>query len=62
MAKEFFKKHNIAYAEKDVATDLKARQEMMEKSNQLAVPVIDIDGEIFVGYDERALKKALGLK
>ena len=44
MAKEFFAKNNVAYEEHDVASDLKAREEMVSKSHQLGVPVIDIDG------------------
>jgi glutaredoxin-like YruB-family protein len=61
MAKEFFKKNNIAYEEKDVSSDMKAREEMVQKSNQLGVPVIDIDGKILVGFDEGELRSALGL-
>ncbi len=61
MAKEFFKKNNIAYEEHDVAADLAARKEMVEKSKQLGVPVIDIDGKILVGFDESELKQALNL-
>lgn len=61
MAKEFFKKNNIAYQEHDVAADMKAREEMVQKSDQLGVPVIDIDGKIIVGFDESELKGALGL-
>ncbi len=62
MAKELFKKHNIEYEETDVASDLKARDEMVDKSHQLGVPVIDIDGEIFVGFDRSAIAKALDIK
>ncbi len=62
MAKDFFKKHGIAYEEHDVATDEKARNDMVEKSGQLGVPVIDIDGEITVGFDGVQLKKTLGLE
>lgn len=62
MAKEFFKKNNIAYEDFDVAEDDKARDEMVAKSHQLGVPVIDIGGEIFVGFDKGGIAKALGLK
>lgn len=62
MAKEFFKKNNIQYKELDVAEDLKARQEMVKKSNQLGVPVIEVDGEIFVGFNRPELERALNLK
>jgi len=61
MAKAFFQEKNIAYEEYDVANDEVARKEMMDKSHQLGVPVIDIDGEIFVGFDRDALAKALKL-
>ena len=61
MAKEFFKKNNIQYQEHNVAEDEKAREEMVHKSHQLGVPVIDIEGEIIVGFDQGELQKALGL-
>jgi len=62
MAKEFFKKNNIAYEEFNVAEDEKAREEMVDKSHQLGVPVIGVGGEIIVGFDRGALEKALKLK
>lgn len=61
MAKEFFKKNSVAYEEYNVAEDDAAREEMVKKSRQLGVPVIDVNGEIFVGFDQRGLKKALGI-
>ena len=61
MAKEFFKKNNVAYEEYNVAEDDKAREEMVKKSRQLGVPVIDVNGEIFVGFDQKGLKRALGI-
>lgn len=61
MAKEFFAKNNITYEERDVAVDMQAREEMMQKSHQLGVPVIDIEGEIFVGFDRDAISHALSL-
>ena len=62
MAKEFFKNNSVQYEEYDVAVDEKARNEMIEKSHQLGVPVIEIDGEIFVGFDKNALAEALNIK
>lgn len=62
MAKAFFKEHDVAYEEKDVATDHAAAQEAMEKSGQMAVPVIDIDGTIVVGFDKPHLSQLLGIK
>ncbi len=60
-AKEFFGAHNVVYEEKDVARDVAARNEMVEKSGQLGVPVIDVDGKIVVGFDESELQTALKL-
>ncbi len=54
-AKEYFTANNIAYTEHNVATDLDARKDMIEKSGQMGVPVIDIDGEITVGFDQERL-------
>ena len=62
LAKEFFKENNIKYKEIDVSSDEKAAHEMVEKSGQLGVPVIDIDGKIIVGFNKPAIAKALGLK
>lgn len=61
MAKNFFKKNGVSYREVNVAEDEKARDEMVQKSGQLGVPVIDIDGKIIVGFSEPELRKALGL-
>ena len=60
--KEFFKKNKIKFKEIDVASDKKAAKEMIEKSGQMGVPVIEIDKQLIVGFDEEKLKKALKLK
>ena len=57
--KEFFKENSIEYTEINVREDPKAQEEAIEKSGQAGVPVVDIDGEIVVGFDKPALKKAL---
>ncbi len=59
LAKEYFKAHNINYTEHNVASDLEQRKIMVEKSGQLGVPVIDIDGKITVGFDEGEIAGAL---
>jgi glutaredoxin len=59
MAKSFFKANSIAFTEHNVATDLTKRKEMIDKTGQMGVPVIDIDGEIVVGFDEPKLRSAL---
>ncbi len=62
MAKAFFKENGVAYEERDVAADAAARKEMFDKSHQMGVPVIDVDGEIIVGFDKGTLKRALKIK
>ena len=59
--KEFFKENKIKYTDIDVQSNQKAAKEMVEKSGQTAVPVIDIDGKIVVGFDEKKLKSLLKL-
>lgn len=61
MAKAFFTEKHVAYTEKDVVADMKAREEMVQKSGQLGVPVIDVSGTIIVGFDREALVGALGI-
>jgi len=61
MAKSFMKENNIDFEDIDVSTDQIKVQEMIQKSGQMAVPVIDIDGEIIVGFDKVKIRKALGL-
>jgi len=58
-AKEYLTKKGVAYEEKNVEIDLKAQEEMVEKSKQLGVPVIDIDGKIIIGFSPEEIDKAL---
>lgn len=60
--KEFLKEHGIEFEDLNVFLDLKAREEMINKTGQLGVPVTDIDGEIIVGFDRGKLKKLLNIK
>lgn len=59
--KEFLKEHGIPFEDIDVGSDEAAAREMIAKSGQQGVPVIDIDGRIIVGFDEFAMREALGL-
>lgn len=61
MAKDFLNKNNIVFENFDVGLDQKARQEMVDKSGQMGVPVLDIDGEIIIGFDKDAIRNALGI-
>lgn len=60
--KAFFGEHNVQYQEKDVASDAKAREEMISKSGQMGVPVIDVEGELVVGFDQARLSQLLDVK
>ena len=51
--------NKIAYQNIDVASDKAGREEMVSKTGELSVPVIDVDGEISIGYDENWLKQKL---
>ena len=62
IAKDFLKEHNIPFEDVNVAADSGRAREMIKKSGQMGVPVLDIGGEIIVGYDEEAIKKALHLR
>ena len=59
MAKEYFKKLGVAYEEKDIETDPKFAQESIDKSGQMGIPVIDINGKIIVGFDRPKIDEAL---
>ncbi len=59
MAKEFFAQNGIQYQEFNVASDAVAREEMFNKSHQMGVPVIDVDGSIVIGFDKRNLETLL---
>ncbi len=60
--KEFLKENNVEFEEKNVQENPELGKEMQEKSGQLGVPVIDIDGKIIIGFNVPALKEALSLE
>lgn len=62
MSKDFFQKNNVQYEELNVAEDAVARDEMIKKSGQFGVPVIDIDGRLVIGFDRARLGELLGIK
>ncbi len=53
--------NKVTYENVDVSRDTDARDEMVNKTGQLGVPVVDIDGELTVGYDEKWIKEKLGI-
>ncbi len=60
-AKEYLKKNNVEFEDINVSMDSEAAQEMIKKSGQRGVPVLDIDGTIIIGFDQNAISGALGL-
>ena len=61
MAKDFITANSIPFTEYNVASDLEKRKEMIEKSGQMGVPVIVIDGELTVGFDKPRIVGLLAL-
>jgi len=59
MAKKYFNDNKITFVEHDVAQDEQARDEMIKKTGQMGVPVIEVDGQIVIGFDQQKLKKLL---
>ena len=61
MTKEYLKEKNIGYTEYDVAHDLEKRQEMIQKSGQMGVPVIFVGSEMIIGFDKERLASTPGV-
>jgi glutaredoxin len=61
VVKDYLKENNIEFSEKNVGNDREAAMEMIKKSGQQGVPVVDFDGEIVVGFDQERIDEILGL-
>jgi glutaredoxin 3 len=59
MAKKYFDSLGVAYTDRDVESDPTAANESVSKSGQMGIPVIDIDGQIIVGFDRPKIDAAL---
>ncbi len=59
MAKDFFKQNKIEFLEKNVEENQAAAEEMIEKSGQMGVPVIEVNGKIIVGFNKTAIEKEM---
>ncbi|MCL5730395.1 MAG: glutathione S-transferase N-terminal domain-containing protein [Candidatus Pacearchaeota archaeon] len=57
--KEFLKKNHVQFEDIDVSRDVNAAREMVAKSGQMGVPVIDANGKIIIGFNEAELKEAI---
>lgn len=60
-AKQFLKENNINFEDIDVSKNPAKTEEMFQRTGQMGVPVLDIDGEIIVGFDKEKIRKALTL-
>ncbi|MFA4984633.1 MAG: glutaredoxin family protein [Candidatus Omnitrophota bacterium] len=60
-AKQYLKDNNVVFEDVDVSGNQQAAEEMVSKSGQMGVPVLDIDGEIIVGFDKDRISQLLGL-
>ena len=61
MTKDFLKEKGIGYTDYNVASDLEKRQEMIQKSGQMGVPVIFVGSEMIIGFDKERLVSTLGV-
>ncbi|PJE77169.1 NrdH-redoxin [Candidatus Uhrbacteria bacterium CG10_big_fil_rev_8_21_14_0_10_48_16] len=57
--KSYLQEHQIEFTDIDVMGDQEQAAEMIKKSGQMGVPVIDVDGEIVIGFDEKKLKELI---
>jgi glutaredoxin-like YruB-family protein len=60
-AKQFLKENNVDFQNIDVSSDPDKADEIMQKSGQMGVPVLDIEGDIIVGFDQDKIKQSLGI-
>ncbi|MEI8062176.1 MAG: Uxx-star family glutaredoxin-like (seleno)protein [bacterium] len=58
-AKELFKEKNVEFTEVDVAANIEERKKMIEISGQMGVPVIEINNQVIVGFDQNLLEKMI---
>jgi len=61
-AKEWLKKNKISFQELDLTESDTYRDELIEKTHQMVVPVIEIDGQFIIGFDEKKLEELLKKK
>ncbi|GAH99522.1 unnamed protein product [marine sediment metagenome] len=60
--KEFLKEHNIKFKEIDVSQNEKVKDELIKKTGKMEVPIVEIEGEIIVGFDKEKICKLLNIK
>lgn len=62
MAKQYFRSQNIRFRDVDVSRDAAAARDLVRRTGQMGVPVIDIGGKLIVGFDRPKINQLLGLK
>ena len=62
MAKQYFRQKNVRFTDIDVSRDQAAARDMVRRSGQMGVPVIDIGGKVIVGFNRPKIDQMLGLK
>lgn len=60
--KKFLNERGLEFEDINVAQNKEALKEMVDKSGQMGVPVVDINGQIVVGFDREKISKFLGIK
>jgi glutaredoxin 3 len=60
--KEYFKEHNLNFEDIDVSQDKIALDEMIDKSGQMSVPVVDVGGEFIIGFDKKKINELLEIQ
>jgi len=59
MAKDYFRQKGISFSEYNVASDQRKADEMVRKSGQMGVPVIEVNGSIIIGFNKTEIERAL---
>ena len=62
MAKRYFRQHNIHFRDVDVSRDAAAARDLVRRSGQMGVPVIEIGGKLVIGFDKPKINQLLGIK
>lgn len=61
LAKDYFKENNVEYTEYNVAEDADKRKEMVERSGQMGVPVIFIEDQMVIGFNQDKIASLLDI-
>jgi glutaredoxin 3 len=62
MVKQYLTRQGVAFRDVDVSRDITAARDMVQRSGQMGVPVVDIDGQMVIGFDRIRINQMLGLR